>query len=103
VAKKARFGDWTKGEVRETTTFCVSYSVAFSDGTKSTSGTIKCVASSKEEAGEKCVRKLKRRDSRARVQIRRIWEPGMTPGGLYLPAGVEWVDDEVEGKGKTSR
>lgn len=97
--KKARFGDWTEGVIRETTTFNVSYSAQFSDGKKA-SGKVQVVCHTREEAGERVVRILKRRDSRVRVQVRRIWEPGKTPAGLELPSGLEWVDDEIEGKHK---
>ena len=97
--KKARFGDWTKGVVRETTTFNVSYSVWFSDGQKA-SGKVQVVCHTREQAGERVVFMLKRRDPRARVQVRKIWEPGKTPGGLVLPSGLEFVDDEIEGKHK---
>lgn len=97
--KKARFGDWTKGPVEENTTFNVSYRVWFSDGTK-TSGKIQVICPTKEVAGQRVVRQLKRRDPRAEVEVRRIWEKGKTPGGLYLPSGYEFVDDEIEGKGK---
>lgn len=97
--KKARFGDWTEGEVRETTTFNVSYSVAFKDG-KSTSGKVQVVCHTREQAGKRVTFLLKRRDPQARVTVRRIWELGKTPGGLHLPPGLEFVDDEIEGKHK---
>ena len=99
MAKKARFGDWTKGEVRETTTWNVSYSVSFSDG-KSTSGKVQVICHTREQAGKRVVSLIKRRDPQARVTVRRIWAIGETPGGLHLPSGLEWVDSEIEGKHK---
>ena len=99
-----RWGDWQKGEFRPegTVKFNVSYSVAFPDGSTA-SGKVQIVCRTKEDAGERAVYMIKRREPRARVTIRRIWEQGKTPGGLYLPPGLEWIDDEVEGKGKVPR
>jgi hypothetical protein len=49
------------------------------------------------------MRRLVKTMPNAQVTIRRIWKPGQTPGGLYLPDGTEWIDDEVSGKGKKSQ
>lgn len=95
-----RFGDWGKGEIRESERFFVSYSVAFADGT-STSGTVEIATKQgKEGAGKRCVKQIKRAHPDARVTVRMIWKKGMTPGGIHLPPGSEWIDDEVEGRRK---
>ena len=99
MAKKARFGDWTKGDVRETTTFNVSYSLRFTDG-KKTSGKVQVICETREQAGRRVQRMLRRNPRVEGITVKQIWEVGKTPGGLYLPPGIEFIDDEVDGKHK---
>lgn len=100
-----RFGDWSKGpdSAWESKTYNVSYSVKYSNGTV-TSGKVQVrTTGGKEAVGQRIVRQLKRRDPRAAVTVRFIWEPGRTPSGLFLPGRLEWIDDEIEGKHKIAR
>lgn len=104
MSKERTFGDWHKGEKKEAETFNVSYSYSDPDSQMSGARTIKVLTKhGREGAGQRVVRQLKRTMPNARVTIRRIWKPGQTPGGLYLPDGIEWIDDEVQGKGKISQ
>ena len=97
------FGDWHKGKIAEAETFFVSYSYSDSDSGMTDTKTVKVMTKQgKTGAGQRVVRPIKRRYPRARVTVKMIWKEGMTPGGIYLPPGVEWIDDEVTGKGKGS-
>jgi hypothetical protein len=100
MAKKARFGDWTQGEVKETTPYHVSYRVVGPSGQRY-QGTIGVVVRGpKEAAGKKVHDRLRKRwpERGFTIEIRSIWKPGETPSGLALPPGTVWVDDEVGGK-----
>ena len=98
MAKKARFGDLTVGEVKEATAFNVSYSVVSGNRMKM-SGTIGVVVKGdKEMAGKRGFKRLVKRWPEDSIRIRMIWKPGETPSGLVLPKGTAWVDDEVKGK-----
>ncbi len=98
------FGDWHKGEKKETEVFNVSYSYSDPDSGRTGAQTIKIqTKEGKVGAGQRVVRQLKRTMPHAAITIRMIWKPKQTPGGLYLPDGIEWVDDEVKGKGKVSQ
>lgn len=98
------FGDWHKGEKKEAETFNVSYSYSDPESGNSGARTIKVLTKhGKEGAGQRVVRQLKRSMPNARVTVRMIWKLGMSPGGLYLPDGIEWIDDWVDGKGKVSQ
>jgi len=102
--KERTFGDWHKGKIGESEAFFVSYSYSDPDSNMTDSRTVKVLTKQgKKGAGERVVRQIKRRYPRARVTVRRIWKPGMSPGGIYLPPGFEWIDDGVKGKGKKSQ
>lgn len=95
-----KLGDWGKGERRESENFFVSYSYSLPDG-RSGSGTVEIVTEhGREGAGTRCVRQIKRKWPTAAVIVRQIWQKGRSPGGIYLPKGFEWIDDEVEGRRK---
>jgi hypothetical protein len=98
------FGDWHKGKIEEAETFNVSYSYVDPDTGASDKKTVKVLTKmGKKGAGQRVVRQLKRSMPNARITVRMIWKPGMSPGGIYLPDGIDWIDDEVKGKGSKSQ
>ena len=104
MAKRARFGDWTKGQPKDTETWNISYSWSDSENPEwKGSGKVQVASRSQRGAKVRIVKQIQRRFPHARVTIRRCWRPGQTPGGIWLPRGVDWIDDEVEGKGRTPR
>lgn len=103
MAKRARFGDWTKGIPTDVETWNVSYEFDVPGGPHD-ARTIKIKTDGgKRAAGRRVYWRLRKRFPSARITIRKLWREGETPSGLHLPKGYEWVDDEVGGKGKTSR
>jgi hypothetical protein len=104
MTKQRTFGDWHKGEKRDSEVFNVSYSYFDPDSGLNDSRTVKVVTCLGEKgAGQRVVRQIKRGRPRAQVTIKRIWRPGESPSGLELPKGTEWIDDETSGKGRTSK
>lgn len=95
-----RFGDWKKGPLKEAEKFNVTYSLGLPDGS-SRSGRLAVVTKGgKKMAGQRVHDQLKRKWPQAQITIRFVWKDGMTPGGIWLPPGYEWIDDEIEGRRK---